>query len=84
MNTMGLKRSRGRPREVVLDPKALLDDIVKVLDKFPNPSERAIVRRLQSSWAARTLETRYKDISYRTLRRNVSEILEIARSIRMR
>jgi hypothetical protein len=84
MKLMVLKRSRGRPREALLDFSALVRDIEKVLDKFSNTtSERVIAQRLQGDWAARTLEQPYKNISYRTLRRRVSEVMEIARSIRM-
>jgi hypothetical protein len=85
MKLVGLKRRRGRPHEVLLDPVALLRDIAKVLAKFPKTaSERAIAQRLQGDWAARTLEQPYKDISYRTLRRNIADVMQIARSIRTR
>jgi len=85
MKLMGLKRRRGRPREVMLDPKALLRDIAKVLETFPTTtSDRAIARWLQSPWADRKLQGRYKNISYRTLRRNIAETMSIVRDVRMR
>jgi hypothetical protein len=82
MKLFGLKRRRGRPHEVLLDPVALLRDIAKVLAKFPKTaSERAIAQRLQGDWAARTLEQPYKDISYRTLRRNIADVMKIVRAL---
>jgi hypothetical protein len=77
----GIKRRRGRPYEVLLDPAALVRDIAKVLRKFPKTaSERAIAQRLQSDWGARTLELSYKDISNRTLRRNIADLMKLARN----
>jgi len=85
LKLIGLKRSRGRPREVALDPKALLGDIAKVLETFPTTTgDRAIARWLQSPWADRKLQGRYKNISYRTLRRNIADVMKIVREARDR